>query len=71
MNRQQALAEALDAARSSKALAKRVEDAAYNGDSMREIPRLAAAASGWADTARAFAAIAAALPEPKKVESGV
>lgn len=63
MNRQQLLAEALDAARQSKALAQRVQDAAYNGDSMREIPRYAAAATGWADTARAYAAIAAALPE--------
>lgn len=63
MNRQQLLTEALAAARSSKEFAKRVENAAYNGDSMREIPRYAAAATGWADTARAFAAIAAALPE--------
>ncbi|WP_020117548.1 hypothetical protein [Streptomyces canus] len=63
MNQQQLLTEALDAARQSKALAKRIEDAAHNGDSMREIPRYAAAATGWADTARAFAAIAAALPE--------
>jgi hypothetical protein len=63
MNRQQALNEAIAASERSKALAKRVEDAAFNGDSMREIPRYAAAASGWADTARAFAAIAAVLPQ--------
>ncbi|WP_329292876.1 hypothetical protein [Streptomyces pseudovenezuelae] len=71
MNRQQALTEALDAANRAKALARRVEDTAFNGDSMGTIPRFATAAELWADTARAYAAIAAALPEPKKVESGV
>ena len=71
MTREQALDEASTAARNARALARRVEDAAHSGDSYGSIPRLAAAGALWADTARAYAAIAAALPEPKKVESGV
>jgi hypothetical protein len=71
MNREQARNEAINAASNAKQLARRVEDAAFSGDSMGTIPRFAAAGALWADTARAYAAIAATLPEPKKVESGV
>jgi hypothetical protein len=71
MNRQQALDVAITAATNSKALARRVEEMAYNGDSMGQIPRFAQAGALWAEVAKAHAAIAAALPEPKKVESGV
>jgi hypothetical protein len=63
MTREQALDEALTAARNARALARRVEDAAHSGDTYGSIPRLAAAGALWADTARAYAAIAAAKPE--------
>jgi hypothetical protein len=71
MTREQALDEAINAASNAKVYARRVEDAAQSGDTYGSIPRLAAAGALWADTARAYAAIAAALPETKKVESGV
>ena len=66
MNRQQALNEAINAASNAKVYAGKVENAADNGDSQGRVPRLAAAAAAWADTARSFAAIAATLPETKQ-----
>jgi hypothetical protein len=71
MNREQARDEAITAAGRAKVLARRVEDAAFNGDRMGTIPSFAQAGALWAEVAKAHAAIAAALPEPKKVESGV
>lgn len=62
MNREQARTEAINAASKSKQLARRVEDAAYSGDSVGEIPRFAQAATIWAEVAKAHAAIAAVLP---------
>ena len=63
MNRQQALNEAINAASTAKVYARKVENAADNGDSLGRVPNLAAAAAAWADTSRAYTAIAAATPE--------
>ncbi|MGW0417514.1 hypothetical protein [Streptomyces sp. NPDC003015] len=63
MNRQQALDVAITAASNSKALARRVEDMAFSGDSMGQLPRFAQAGALWAEVAEAYAAIAAVLPE--------
>ncbi|WP_405524616.1 hypothetical protein OG426_16150 [Streptomyces canus] len=63
MNRQQALNEAINAASNAKVYARKVEAAADSGDSQGKVPRLAAAAAAWADTAASYAAIAGALPE--------
>lgn len=63
MNRQQALNEAINAATNAKVYARKVENAADNGDTQGKVPRLAAAAAAWADTSRAYTAIAAATPE--------
>ena len=65
MTRDQALNEAINAARYAKVYAGKVENAADNGDSMGRVPRLAAAAAAWADVSRSFTAIAAATPETK------
>jgi hypothetical protein len=63
MNRQQALNEAINAASNAKVYARKVENAADDGDSQGRVPQFAAAAAAWVDTSRAYAAIAAALPE--------
>ena len=63
MTRQQALDEAVNAARNAKTFARQAENAADSGDSQGKVPRLTAAGGLWADTARAYAAIAAATPE--------
>lgn len=63
MNRDQALTEARNAADKAKRLAEHAGNAADNGDSQGKVPRLAAAGALWADTARAYAALAAVLPE--------
>ena len=66
MTREQALNEAINAASNAKVYARKVENAADSGDSQGRVPRLAAAAAAWADTSRAYAAIAAATPETKR-----
>lgn len=63
MTREQAMAEARNAADRAKRLADYADNAAQNGDSQGKVPRLAAAGALWADTARAYAAIAAVTPE--------
>ena len=63
MNRQLALTLADEAASRATALARQAQRAVDNGDSMGQLPRLAAAGSLWADVARAQAAIAAAMTE--------
>ena len=63
MTREQAMAESRHAADRAKRLAEYADNAAQNGDSQGKVPRLAAAGALWADTARAYAAIAAATPE--------
>lgn len=62
LNRDKALTEARAAAAKSRRLAEHVENAAHGGDSQGKVPRLAAAGALWADVARSYAAIAAALP---------
>ena len=63
MNRQLALTLADEAASRATALARQAQRAVDNGDSMGQLPSLAAAGSLWADVARAQAAIAAAMTE--------
>jgi NaMN:DMB phosphoribosyltransferase len=63
MTREQAIAEAREAADKARRSAEHVDHAVAGGDSQGSIPRLSAAGALWADTARAYAAIAAALPE--------
>jgi len=65
VTRDEAINKARDAARSAAVLASRAETAVNHTDQRSKVPLLAAAGSVWADTARAYAAIAAALPEPK------
>lgn len=63
MNRDQALTEAVSAASNAAKFAEYAGNAAHGGDSQGKVPRLAAAGALWADTARAYAALAAVLPE--------
>ncbi|MEV0639025.1 hypothetical protein AB0I77_29595 [Streptomyces sp. NPDC050619] len=63
MTRAEALQEAIEAAARAKKLAADVERNAHHADRLGSVPRLAAAGATWADTARAYAAIAAVLPE--------
>ncbi|WP_069759015.1 hypothetical protein [Streptomyces sp. LUP47B] len=63
MNRQQALNEAINAARLAKVYAGKAENAADNSDRQGRVPQLAAASAAWADVSRSYTAIANALPE--------
>lgn len=60
--RQAALTQALDAAFQAEELARRTESAARSFDNRHQTQPLAQAGALWADVARAYAAIAAALP---------
>lgn len=64
MTRDEAITKARDAARSAATLAGHAESAAHHSDRQSKVPLFAAAGAVWADTARAYAAIAAALPAP-------
>jgi hypothetical protein len=64
MTRDEAIDTARDAARRATTLAGHAESAAHHADRKSKVPLFAAAGAVWADTARAWAAIAAALPEP-------
>lgn len=63
VNRDQALNEARDAAARAKNLAQYAESAAHHADNRPKVPTFAAAGALWADTARAYAALAGVLPE--------
>lgn len=63
MNRNEALAQAVAAAGRAKELAEAADRDLAHPDHKHDVPRRAAASSAYADTAAAFAAIAAALPE--------
>ena len=63
ITRDQAIAEARSAADRAKSLARDAENAAHNRDIRDRVPNFAAAGALWADTARAYAALAQALPE--------
>jgi hypothetical protein len=63
MIRQEALAQAETATRRAAALASEAERYARHPDYPHKTQPLAAAGALWADTARAFTALAAALPE--------
>lgn len=71
LTREQALTEARNAAARAKTLAGHAESAAHNLDREGRVPMLAAAGALWADTARAYAALAAALPQdtPKDADA--
>ncbi|MFJ8783167.1 hypothetical protein [Streptomyces sp. NPDC102476] len=66
MTRDQALTEARNAADKARRSAEYVDNVNAGGDSMGKVPRIAAAGELWASTARAYAALAAALPETTK-----
>lgn len=61
--REQALNEARIAASRAENLARHAESAAHHPDHRTKTAPLAAAGALWADTARAYAALAAVLPE--------
>lgn len=61
MDRQKALEEAQEAARRAAALAAEAERYAHSRDYAHRVPMYAAAGSVWADTARAYTALAEAL----------
>jgi hypothetical protein len=63
MTRDTALSLAVDAAQHAAGLARKAEAGVYRSSHPHEAARLAAAGALWADTARAYAAIAQALPE--------
>jgi hypothetical protein len=63
VTREQALTEARNAAGRAKTLAGDAENAAHNAGRCHLAPYYAAAGALWADTARAYTAIAQALPE--------
>lgn len=64
MTREEALAKARAAAGHAANLAESAQGAAYSESRTHVAVPLAAAGALWADTARAYAAIAAVLPEP-------
>uniref|UniRef100_A0AAU2A2E8 Uncharacterized protein n=1 Tax=Streptomyces sp. NBC_00093 TaxID=2975649 RepID=A0AAU2A2E8_9ACTN len=66
MTREQALAEARIAAARAKELAQRADNTATYSDTA-QVTRYAAAGSLWADTSRAYTALAAALPETETI----
>ncbi|OSP41520.1 hypothetical protein B7767_20480 [Streptomyces sp. 13-12-16] len=63
MTRQELLAQAEDAAQRAANLAGEAERYAHHPDYPHRVQPFAAAGAAWADTARALAAIAQALPE--------
>ena len=65
MTRDEALTEARHAAARAKELAKAADRDLYHHDLKHDVPRLTATSTAYADTARAYAAIAAVLPETK------
>ncbi|NUP42341.1 MAG: hypothetical protein HOY76_36250 [Streptomyces sp.] len=68
MTRDEAIGKARDAARQAATLAGHAESAAHHSDRQSKVPMYAAAGAVWADTARAYAALAAVLPEPATVD---
>lgn len=65
MNRDEAIDKAFTAAHRAAVLADHAESASHHADRQSKVPQFAAAGAVWADTARAWAAIATVLPEPK------
>lgn len=65
MTREQALAKAREAAGRAGRLADHAEQASHSTTRDHLTGHYAAAGAAWADTARAYAAIAAATPEPQ------
>jgi hypothetical protein len=63
VNRQQAITEAREAARRARILATETEQKARSTHYHQEVGPLAAAGALWADTARAYTALAQTLPE--------
>lgn len=71
MSREQALTEAHQAAAKAKRLAEYAEGAAHSGEPSHyaKTTRFAEAGALWADTSRAYASLAQALPESVDDES--
>lgn len=69
MNREQALAKAIEAARTAEKLAADAERTAHHTDYHSRAPIYAAASGAWSDTARAYVALAAQLPADDKTEA--
>ncbi|KUN03967.1 hypothetical protein AQI95_21245 [Streptomyces yokosukanensis] len=69
MTREQALAEAIDAAAKAKALASNARDAAYQTESQARTSVYATASGAWADVARAYTDIAVQLAADEKPEA--
>ncbi|MFE1882648.1 hypothetical protein [Streptomyces diastatochromogenes] len=69
MNREQALAEAIDAAAKAKALANSAREAAYQTESQAKTSLYATASGAWSDVARAYTDIAAQLPADETPEA--
>ncbi|MCX5338111.1 hypothetical protein [Streptomyces sp. NBC_00140] len=65
MTREEALAQARTAVNRASNLAEYAEGAAHSEHRQGQAAPFAAAGAVWADAARAYAAIAAVLPEPK------
>ncbi|MEH0423141.1 hypothetical protein [Streptomyces sp. B21-083] len=63
LTRTLALTEARNAAAKAKRLAEHAESAAHSTSRQSDVKIFAAAGTTWADVARSYAAIAAALPE--------
>lgn len=70
MTRDLALREAVEAAAKAKQLAAEAERYAHSFDDHPKVSRYAAAGATWADTARSWAAIAAALPTDDHGQEG-
>ncbi|MEV6835527.1 hypothetical protein AB0N17_13585 [Streptomyces sp. NPDC051133] len=69
MTREQALAEAIDAAATAKRLANKAADAAYGTESMQRTTLYATASGAWSDVARAYTGLAAQLTAAEKPEA--
>lgn len=63
MNRQEAIGHAEAAARQAAKLATEVDRRAHHSDYKGRVTPMAEASNAWAETAKAYAAIAAVLPE--------
>lgn len=68
MDRQQTLAKAQDAAYKAAALASQAQSYTTHADHKADVSRIAAAGALWADTARAYAAIAAVMPDTQPAD---
>lgn len=69
ITREQALAEAVNAAVNAKFLARQAHDAASYTESQARTSVYATASGAWSDVARAYTGLAAQLPADEKLEA--